>query len=363
MSLITQLKQISDPRHLRGRRHELWVILFLSLLGFLCGYPGYRPLASFCRNHEPSLRLLLALSDDQPLPSYSTFRRHFLQTSPDGLIAGFNHWAMATLPTFSPALLPIDGKSIRATSTGGNGENQNFVSLVSLYSEQLGVLHIRMMENKKASEIHVAQALLAQLPALPPGQCFSFDALHTQTATAIAVNETGQDYLMALKKNQLASYTEVETLSQTQVPISQVKEQDDSHGRQVHRTVELFEPTPALRLKFPKLASVARVQRTGLRLQKQFSETVYYLSSRPWRAADLLKATKEHWTIENKLHWVKDVLFKEDDPARRGGHAPVNWAIFNSFAITLARRGGYRTVPDALRAWANMLDNIYLFFV
>ena len=59
MSLITQLKQISDPRHLRGRRHKLWVIFFLCLLGFLCGYPGYRPLASFCRNHEPSLRLLL----------------------------------------------------------------------------------------------------------------------------------------------------------------------------------------------------------------------------------------------------------------------------------------------------------------
>lgn len=363
MSLITQLKQIPDPRHLRGRRHELWVILFLSLLGFICGYQGYRPLAAFCRNHATSLSRLLSLKPDQPIPSYSTFRRQFLQTLPNELIAGFNHWAMATLPAFSPALLPIDGKSIRATSTGGNRENQNFVSLVSLYSEQVGVLHIRLMENKKISEIHVAQALLAQLPALPPGQCFSFDALHTQTATAIAVNQTGQDYLMALKKNQLASYTEVETLSQTQVPISQVSEQDDSHGRQVHRTVELFEPTPTLRLKFPNLRSVARVQRTGLRLQTQFSETVYYLSSRDWKAADLLKATKEHWTIENKLHWVKDVLFREDDPARRGGQAPVNWAIFNSFAITLARRQGFRTLPDALRAWANMLDKVYLFFV
>ena len=363
MSLITQLKQIPDLRHLRGRRHELWIILFLSLLGFLCGYQGYRPLASFCQNHESSLRRQLDLSDDQLLPSYSTFRRLFIQTLPEGWIESFNHWAIATLPPLLPSLLPIDGKSIRATSTGGNGGDQNFVSFVSLYSDQLGVLQIRMMENKKVSEIHVVQALLPQLPALPPGQCFSLDALHTQTATVLAINETGQDYLIALKKNQLASYTEVETLSQTQLPIAQVAQQDDSHGRQVHRTVELFDPTPTLKAKFPQLAIVARVQRTGLRLQKQLSETVYYLSSRHWQAADLLKATREHWTIENRLHWVKDVLFKEDDPVRRDGHAPVNWAVLNTFAITLARRGGFRTVPDALRAWANMIDQVYLFLV
>ncbi|WP_008309409.1 transposase family protein [Leptolyngbya sp. PCC 6406] len=75
MTLIEQLKQIPDHRHLRGRRHPLWMLLILSLLGFLCGYRGYRPLADFAQQHEAQLRELHRLADAQPMPSYSTLRR------------------------------------------------------------------------------------------------------------------------------------------------------------------------------------------------------------------------------------------------------------------------------------------------
>jgi predicted transposase YbfD/YdcC len=90
---------------------------------------------------------------------------------------------------------------------------------------------------------------------------------------------------------------------------------------------------------------------------------VYYLASASWSAAELLHASRQHWQIENGLHWVKDVTFQEDDPPRRGGYAPVNWAILNTFAITLARRQGWRTVPQALRAWANQLHQVFHFLV
>ena len=363
MTLIEQLKQIPDPRQIKGRRHPLWMILFLSLLGFLCGYSGYRPLADFCRQHSSSLRHLLGLPNGQAMPSYSTFRRSFLHVAPQGWIDTFNHWALATLPESLGALLSVDGKSIRCTSTGGNSPELNFVSFVSVYGHQVGVVQLLMMENKKCSEIHVAQALIAQLPELPPGQCLSFDALHTTQATVKAVNAIEQDYLLALKSNRAETYGAVQTLTQTQAPLASAAEQDNSHGRSVHRQVQVFAPTSKLQAKYPNLASIGVVNRTGIRAQQPFCETVYYLSSRPWSASELLNATRQHWQIENGLHWVKDVTFREDDPVRRGGHAPVNWAVLNTFCITLARRQGWRTVPQALRAWANQLHHVFHFLV
>jgi predicted transposase YbfD/YdcC len=360
MTLISQLKQIPDPRHHRGRRHPLWMLMMLSLMGFLCGYRGYRPLADFCERHGKVLRVLLDLPDSQRLPSYSTFRRSFLDLPPEGWASAFNVWALATVPADFPACLwSIDGKSIRCTSTGGQGPTQNFVSLVSVYNADMGVLQLAVMQNKKCSEIHVAQGLLAQLPPLPSGQCFSLDALHTTKATVKAVNDTHQDYLIALKKNREAAYLSVQTLTETQTAKSTAIELDDSHGRQVQRQISLFEPPPKLVSSYPQLKTVALVQRSGVRDQKPFSEAVYYLSSRDWAASDLLSATREHWQIENGLHWVKDVLFKEDYPDRRGDHSPVNWAILNSFAITLARRLAFRTVPQALRAWANSTHEVF----
>ncbi len=363
MTLIEQLKQLPDPRNIKGRRHPWWMILFLSLLGFLCGYPGYRPLADFCCHHQSSLRHLLDLPNGQAMPSYSTFRRSFLQVEPQGWIETFNQWALATLPEAMAGVLSIDGKSIRCTSTGGNSSEQNFVSFVSVYGHQVGVVQLLMMENKKCSEIHVAQALIAQLPELPPGQCLSFDALHTTQATVKAVNAIEQDYLLALKSNRAETYAAVETLTQTEPALAVAVEQDHSHGRSVQRHVQVFAPPPSLQEKYARLASIGVVTRTGIRAQQPFCETVYYLSSRRWSASDLLKATRQHWQIENGLHWVKDVTFEEDDPVRKGGHAPTNWAVLNTFCITLARRQRWRTIPQALRSWANQLHQVFHFLV
>lgn len=363
MNLIEQLKQIPDPRRLKGRRHPLWLILILSLLGFLCGYQGYRPLADFCRNHAADLAQLLGLPEHQTWPSYSTFRRSFQQVDPMGWEQVFNTWSLATLPPLLALLLSVDGKSIRCTCSGGNTSAQNFFSQVSIYNHQVGVIQMRLMENQKVSEIHVAQAMIQTLPALPPGQCFSLDALHTTQDTVAVINAQDQDYLLALKANQGSTYAAVQQLTQTQTPTDSASEQDDTHGRHIHRHVQVFEPSPELCAKWPELATVGVVQRTGERDQSSVSETVYYLSRRTWRASDLLQATRNHWQIENGLHWVKDVTLEEDWPPRRGGYAPVNWAIFNTFCITLARRQGWRTIPQALRAWANQLHQVFHFLV
>lgn len=297
------------------------------------------------------------------MPSYSTFRRSFLQVEPQGWIDGFNHWALSTLPPLVCALLSIDGKSIRCTSTGGNTSAQNFVSLVSVYEQRVGVIQLAMMENQKRSEIHVAQALIARLDGLPVGQCLSLDALHTTGATLKAIVAIDQQYLLAVKANRAATYTTTEAIVETQSPQSKATEVDQSHGRCVCRRAQVFAATAELQAKWQQVSFVGVMERTAMRANQPFAETVYYIGSGNGSASQLLSATRPHWQIEKGLHWVKNVTFQEDEPPRRGGYAPVNWAILNTFCITLARRQGWRTVPQALRAWANQLYQVFHFLV
>jgi hypothetical protein len=126
------------------------------------------------------------------------------EVEPKYLAAVFNVWALGTMPLILNRLLSIDGKSIKCTSSGGNTSSQNFTSLVSVYDdESAGVVQIQIMENKKQSEIGVAQNLISELATLPSGQTFSLDALHTKTATVAAIAAAGHHCLIAVKQNRL----------------------------------------------------------------------------------------------------------------------------------------------------------------
>jgi predicted transposase YbfD/YdcC len=364
MLLIEQLKQIPDHRHAKGQKYSLWVILFMSLMGSLCGYIGYRPLADFASLHQEQLAQLLELPPAKSTPSYSTFRRILIALEPKYLAAVFNVWALGTMPLLLNRLLSIDGKSIKCTSTGGNTNNQNFTSVVSVYDDRTaGVVQIQIMENKKQSEIGVAQNLISDLADLPSGQTFSLDALHTQTATLPAIAAAGHHCLIAVKQNQPTLYRTIESTAQAQTAISHVSALDTSHGRTVERSVSVFDAPAQLLAKWIGLKSVIMVCRFGTRNQQPFAETVYYLSSQRLSADTYMTFIRGHWSIENRLHWVKDVTFAEDYPSRLGGHAPVNWAILFTWLVTLVRRSGIRTVPQVLRLWANQVETVFSFLV
>jgi len=340
------------------------MILMLSVVGFLCGYRGYRPLADFATLYADDLRERLGIAEAQPMPSYSTFRRTSLAVDAQGWEDAFNAWALATLPLASGSLISVDGKSLRCTSVGGQTAEQNFTTIVSLYEHHLGVIRLRRMENAKASEIHVAQALMTEgLPQLPPARTLSLDALHTTATTVETIVAAHQHYRLPVKGNRPQAQAAIEVIATTVPPQDKATAGDTSHGRSVQRQAQIFPPTAALQAQWPGLAWVGVVHRSGERGQNPFSETVDYLGSAPWTATDLLQASQQHWQIENGLHWVKDVTFEEDYPPRRGGHAPVTWSIFNTFAITLARRQGWRTVPQALRNWANRIHYVFSLLV
>lgn len=364
MTLIEQLKQIYDPRNQRGQRHALWLILFLSLLGSLCGYWGYRPLAAFSRKHHGQWCVLLNLPETTPVPSYSTFRRMFQTLDAAVWVAVFNEWASLHAPDLAGRVLAIAGKSIRCTSSGGHSAMQDFVSLVSVYGhEDEGVVQLQLMHNKQVSEIEVAKHLIQQLPTSSGASCLTLDALHAQTETVNLLQQHHQDFVIGLKPNQPTLYRTAEDLHRYATALSVATETEQCHGRAVQRRAWVYSAPEALKPKWHGLATLVWVERRGTRNQQPFEHLHCYLSNCTLDATEFLRRIRQHWHIENGLHWVKDVTFNEDNPLRRGGHAPVTWAIFHSFCITLARRLHFRTVPDCLRDFANQVAQVFQLLV
>lgn len=177
-----------------------------------------------------------------------------------------------------------------------------------------------------------------------------------KTVQQIALQQ--QHYLIALKANQPTLYRTLEQLHHSGNCLSQAHRVDTSHNRHVHRQVSLYAAPPQLRRSWGELKSLLWVKRWGVREGKPFEEQTGYISNLELTAEQFLPHIQHHWTIENRLHWVRDVTFDEDR-ARPGGNAPMLWAVFNCFLITMIRQLGYRTIPQGVRALTNQLKQVY----
>lgn len=179
LNLIEQLKQIPDYRKGKGKRHALWLVMLLVLLGTLCGYRGYRPLADFTQQHWQGLCELLELPSDTRIPSYSTFRRVLQRVDFEAIVRLFNQWSQLFIPLMEQTWVAADGKSIKSTLSDYSESYQKFVTTVSAFTHQTSVvLHLQVMDNKQTSEIEVVRQLIGALAGQPI--VFTLDALHCQ---------------------------------------------------------------------------------------------------------------------------------------------------------------------------------------
>jgi predicted transposase YbfD/YdcC len=358
MNFIEQLKQIPDHRKSKGKRHPLWLVMCLTLLGVLCNYHGYRPLADFCEKHWQTLQTMLELPSDSRIPSYSTFRRVIQGVEIEPVVKLFNEWCRNSHTGESGQWLAMDGKSIKCTVTNQTDSKQNFTSTVSAFTHETGeVIALAVSENKQISEIEVVKQVITSLQGQKAS--FTMDALHCQKDTVKLIAEQEQHYLIALKNNQPNLVKTLDNLHQTTAALSYAEEFDKSHGRQVRRRVWVYPAPTHLRKHWSSLQSLIYVEREGWRDDKPFFESLGYISDLSLNAAQFLDPIRLHWGIENRLHWVRDVLFQEDTGLRRGGNAPTIWAIIHCFIMTTVRRLGYRTIPQGQRVLANQVHQVF----
>jgi predicted transposase YbfD/YdcC len=157
--------------------------------------------------------------------------------------------------------------------------------------------------------------------------------------TTEIIIDSKNDYLIAVKKNQKKLYELLELKRETLLPADVDSEYDKTRDREVTRTVEVFDNISCLNQKYWKgLKSIICCTREGIRGSKPYIERVYFTSSIATTAKEFNQRIREHWLIENQLHWTKDVIFEEDKSRIRSGNAPQNFSIIRNIVINIMRK-------------------------
>jgi predicted transposase YbfD/YdcC len=136
---------------------------------------------------------------------------------------------------------------------------------------------------------------------------------------------------------------------------------DSSHGRQVQRSVSVLTPTEEFAPFWVGVQRIIKVERTGIREQKSFEEKVFYISSLTENAADFAQRIRAHWHIENRLHWVKDVVLKEDESPLCGGYALINFGILRTIAMNIFRKEGFPSITNGIRFLSHDVHRLFSF--
>src|SRR5215207_136183 len=344
--LIEVLSAIPDPRKARGKRHPLPAILALLCAAVLCGYRSYSAMAEWGRVYGPEF--VAALGFTRPVPpcaaTLSTVLRHLDREQFEAQVAA---WAASVLTHVPPAAeqleaIALDGKTLR----GSRQQGALAVHLLSAVSHRLGLTLTQHAVDAKTNEIPLAFDLLRAV--LVRGRVFTMDALLTQRALAATIHAAGGDYVMIVKSNQPRLWQDIHDVfadpPHALAPEQTAQQVAHGHGRVEHRALHT---STALRgyLDWPGAEQVFTLTRTRIRKRtgELSRETVYGVTSLPPHraaAATLLALTREHWCIENRSHYVRDVTFGEDHSQVRVGSVPQVMAALRNTVIGLIRVTG-----------------------
>ena len=358
-NLAQYLGAIEDPRCPGKVGHRLLDILVIAVCAVVACAESWCDIALYGRSKLAWLRTFLELPNG--IPSHDTFRRVFMLIDPDAFEASFTAWTGSLVAGFEREVVAIDGKTLRRSFD--HGREQSPLHLVSAWASEQGLVLGQRCVDGKSNEITVIPALLDQLALqnsiVTADSIVTLDAMGCQTAIAERILARGGDYLLTLKGNHPLAHTAVvehfdqHCFGRDASARADCDAFDDTHGRLVRRRV--FASTDAAALEalsgWPGLRTVLAVESIrslNSAPTKVESEIRYFLSSCPDSPAVLGQAVRRHWAIENALHWVLDVTFREDDSRVRDHYAARNFAVLRKIALNLVSRD--RSAKASVRA-------------
>jgi predicted transposase YbfD/YdcC len=329
-------KGLTDPRAANAH-HELLDVLFIALAAVLCGAEGPSDMERFGRSKEGLLRQVLRL--EHGIPSHDTFSRVFRLLDPRAFERTFRRF-MVGFAKFNrldlTGVLAVDGKALRGAYERGR-------SATPLHMVNVWAVGARMsLAARKAPGRNEAAGALEVLRMLCLKHCIiTADALHCHREFAGAVLKLGGDYVLALKGNRGTLFSDV-VRRFARAGTRSVAEQlePSAHDRREWRRATVIRDSKlAITHKFPGIVAIARVT-SRRRLHGRRAEPVfvrYYVLSKYIPAKRLLAIVRGHWSIENQLHWILDVVFDEDRCRARKDNAPENLAILRRLAANVVR--------------------------
>jgi predicted transposase YbfD/YdcC len=368
-SIDEHFATLTDPRRDHLKAHRLLDILTIALCAVICGADDWVEVETFGQAKVEWLRTFLALPGG--IPSHDTFGRVFARLDPDEFRRCFVTWVRAVVGDPGQQVVAIDGKTLRRSHDRGQGKAA--LHLVSAWASTSGVVLGQVATDAKSNEITAIPVLL-KLLALE-GAVVTIDAMGCQTAIATQLVEQRADYVLALKKNHeklydrvVAAFAEADKAHGTTLLLGDLAADtttDAGHGRiERRRCRAIGDPAHLVYVDpdhdWPGLRSVVCIESTRRIGGEASTEARYYLSSLPPAAPTLAQIVRSHWRIENSLHWILDVAFREDDSRVRVGHAPENLAIIRHLALNLLRQDTSRRVGLANKRFRAALDTSYL---
>lgn len=340
-SIQAHFSVLPDPRIDRRRRHKLLDILVISLCAALCGIDDWAGVELFATLKEDWFRTFLELPGG--IPSHDTFGRVFSRLDPKAFEACFRSWVAALAEAATGGVVAIDGKSLRGSFDTASGKSP--LHMVSAFSASSGLCLGQVATDAKSNEITAIPALLQTLAL--KGCIVTIDAMGCQKEIAKQiVVDAKADYVLALKGNQgrlhqdVRDYFEAPTEPWKDAPHSVFEETGKGHGRIEIRKVIATDDLGWLsqRKEWRGLTSIAMVESTRIIREKETMERRYFISSLPADAAKIGRAVREHWGIENRLHWCLDVTYNDDASRIRKDHGPQNMTVLRRLAVNLLRQ-------------------------
>ena len=350
--LFACFDQLDDPRMDRTRRHRLDDILALSLMAVIAGAEGPSDIEDFGRSKHDWLKTILHLPHG--IPSHDTIGRVLAALDPDAFEQCLQQWIAGLIYVTGEQALHIDGKTLRRSFDAAS--KSAAIHMVSVWASKAELALAQLSTDARSNEITAIPRLL-ELVTLH-GAVVTIDAVGCQRDIAERIITGGGDYLLAVKDNQPTLHEDIKLLFDEAIERKfegmgyDVYEQTDKgHGRIETRRVWVTRDVDWLRERgdWKGLRSVVCVEATRQVLDPAGGEATtstqrrYYISSLDHRtpgrdAAWFAKLVRDHWSVENKLHWSLDVSFGEDASRLRQGHAAENLARLRRVALGLLKQ-------------------------
>ncbi|WP_427128838.1 ISAs1 family transposase [Pseudarthrobacter sp. S9] len=333
------LDSVPDPRKRRGIRYGLTGILALAICAVLSGAKSFAEIAEWAADtgRNPLAKAGIGV------PHVTTIQRVLARIDGDAFDTAIGAWVTAQV---KPAVIAVDGKEVRGAKNGGGSR----VHLMAAVDHATGTVLGQVDVGVKTNEITLFTTLLDKFTDLD-GMVVTADAMHTQRSHATYLHGRGAHYVLCVKGNQRSLQRQLKALPWKDVPVGD-RQRYRSHGRTGSRVIKVV--TIEAGILFPHAAQAAQITRRSrpLTSRKWSVETVYMITSLPARKASpaqLNAWVRGHWTIENRLHWTRDVTFAEDGSQVRTGNAPRLMASLRNLAISLYRMAKTTNIAKATR--------------
>lgn len=341
------LENIEDPRRQASCDYKLTDILFIAICAMLCNAETWEDMAEFAEDKADWLRNFVKFPDDRT-PSHDTFYRIFSLICPEQFQHCFTRWVSASFADkFCGSELPCiapDGKVIKGS---GNRQN-NPVCLVSAWCTGLNLVLAQKKVDGKSNEIKAVPELLEAL--VLKGCLVTADAMHCQKKMAHACIRSGAHYLLAVKGNQkklhagIQAYVEKHWSNERTTPLSDYfhEEKSTAHGRTEYRACRVFDEVEALSVcaQWEGIAQFGVVQYDRTINGNVTTALRFYITSKSMTAREMLDATRNHWSIENGLHWQLDVSFGEDACQTTQATAAENLSTIRRICLNILKKEG-----------------------